>query len=80
MVVIATASLFIVLSAFEGLKEFAFSASFDPDYEITLEGKYFIVTDSLLAALREIPEIIAVAPSLKKKSFSLMKRKIKLPF
>ncbi|MGB1831905.1 MAG: ABC transporter permease, partial [Flavobacteriaceae bacterium] len=65
MVVIATASLFIVLSAFEGLKEFgvSFSASFDPDYEISPEeGKYFIVTDSLLEALREIPEVVAVAP------------------
>ncbi|MGB1404658.1 MAG: ABC transporter permease [Flavobacteriaceae bacterium] len=83
MVVIATASLFIVLSAFEGLKEFgvSFSASFDPDYEITPEeGKYFIVTDSLLAALREIPEIIAVAPLIEEKVFLSYEEKNQVAF
>ena len=36
MVVVATAALFIVLSAFAGLKDFglSFTNSFDPDYEI----------------------------------------------
>ncbi|MGB0829265.1 MAG: ABC transporter permease, partial [Flavobacteriaceae bacterium] len=83
MVVIATASLFIVLSAFEGLKEFgvSFSASFDPDYEISPEeGKYFIVTDSLLAALREIPEIIAVAPLIEEKVFLSYEEKNQVAF
>ena len=36
MVVVSTTSLFIVLSAFSGLKDFglSFSNNFDPDFEI----------------------------------------------
>ena len=43
MVIIATAALFIVLSAFAGLKDFglSFTNAFDPDFEIQAEqGKY----------------------------------------
>jgi lipoprotein-releasing system permease protein len=72
MVVIATASLFIVLSAFGGLKAFglSFSESFDPDYEIKpLQGKYFNVSDSLLSKIESLPEIIAIAPQIEEKVF-----------
>ena len=52
MVVITTASLFIVLSAFSGLKEFglSFSNIFDPDYKIIPEqGSYFNVSEKVMA-------------------------------
>lgn len=72
MVIIATASLFIVLSAFGGLKDFglSFSESFDPDYEIKpQQGKYFIVSDSLLSQINRLTGVEAVAPQLEEKVF-----------
>lgn len=72
MVVTATASLFIVLSAFGGLKDFglSFSESFDPDYEIKpREGKFFNVSKSLLKEIETFPEVIAVAPQIEEKVF-----------
>ena len=72
MVVISTASLFLVLSAFEGLKDFSlsFSESFDPDYEIQPNtGKFFRVSDSLLKEIKTIPYVIAAAPQIQEKVF-----------
>ncbi|MDA7797429.1 ABC transporter permease [Flavobacteriaceae bacterium] len=72
MVVIATASLFIVLSAFGGLKDFglSFSESFDPDYEIQPQkGKFFNISDQLLQEIKSVPEILAVAPQIEEKVF-----------
>ena len=72
MVIIATASLFIVLSAFGGLKDFglSFSESFDPDYEIKpQQGKYFTVSDSLLSQINRLTGVEAVAPQLEEKVF-----------
>lgn len=72
MVVTATASLFIVLSAFGGLKDFglSFSESFDPDYEIKpREGKFFNVSKGLLKEIETFPEVIAVAPQIEEKVF-----------
>lgn len=72
MVVVATSALFIVLSAFGGLKEFglSFSESFDPDYEIQpLKGKFFNVPDSLLKKMEALPELVAVAPQIEEKVF-----------
>ena len=65
MVVVATASLFVVLSAFGGLKDFglSFSESFDPDYEIQPQrGKFFHVSDSTLSKLTTFRVIISAAP------------------
>ena len=48
VIIIASASLMIVLSAFSGLREFglSFSSSFDPDYKILpLQGKTILDTD-----------------------------------
>ncbi len=78
MVVITTASLFIVLSAFSGLKEFglSFSNIFDPDYKIIPEqGSYFNVSEKVMAKLESIPEIIAVAPEIEKKVYLSFKDK-----
>ena len=78
MVVVTTASLFIVLSAFSGLKEFglSFSNIFDPDYKIIPDqGSYFNVSDKVMARLESIPEIIAVAPEIEKKVYLSFKDK-----
>ena len=78
MVVITTASLFIVLSAFSGLKEFglSFSNIFDPDYKIIPEqGSYFNVSEKVMAKLESIPEIVAVAPEIEKKVYLSFKDK-----
>ena len=72
MVVIATASLFVVLSAFGGLKDFglSFSESFDPDYQIQpQQGKFFYVSDSVLTTLSTIKGVIAAAPQIEEKVF-----------
>ena len=50
VIIVASASLMIVLSAFSGLREFglSFSNVFDPDYKVLpLQGK-IILLDSLL--------------------------------
>ena len=78
MVVVTTASLFIVLSAFSGLKEFglSFSKIFDPDYKIIPEqGSYFNVSEKVMAKLESIPEIVAVAPEIEKKVYLSFKDK-----
>ena len=64
MVVVATAALFIVLSAFAGLKDFglSFTNSFDPDYEIVpVRGKYLTLSENTLSELESLPLIISVA-------------------
>ena len=78
MVVVTTSSLFIVLSAFSGLKEFglSFSNIFDPDYKIIPEqGSYFNVSEKVIAKLESIPEIIAVAPEIEEKVYLSFKDK-----
>ena len=72
MVVIATASLFVVLSAFGGLKDFglSFSESFDPDYQIQpQQGKFFYASDSVLTTLSTIKGVITAAPQIEEKVF-----------
>ena len=78
MVSISTAALFIVLSAFAGLKDFglSFVNKFDPDFEIqSYEGAYISVTDKTIENLLEIPEIIAVATEIEEKVFLTFKEK-----
>lgn len=78
MVVISTASLFVVLSAFAGLKNFglSFSEAFDPDFEIQpLSGKYFNVTQRALFKIESLPEVIAAVPEIEEKVFLSYKDK-----
>ena len=78
MVSISTAALFIVLSAFAGLKDFglSFVNKFDPDFEILPnEGAYVYVTEKTIENLIKIPEIIAVAPEIEEKVFLTFKEK-----
>ena len=72
MVIIAAAALFVVLSAFAGLKDFSLSFinTFDPDFEIIPEqGKYFYVPDSTLIKIEALPEVYAAAPEIEEKVF-----------
>jgi len=59
-VVIGSASLFIVLSGFAGLKDFSlqFTSLIDPDLKVVpVEGKSFILTDKLKEAISSNEEI-----------------------
>jgi lipoprotein-releasing system permease protein len=83
MVVIATATLFIVLSAFSGLKDFglSFSNNFDPDFEILPErGLFFSVSDITLNQIEKLPVIYAAAPLIEKKVFLSFKEKSQVAF
>ena len=78
MVVIATAALFIVLSAFAGLKDFglSFTNSFDADFEIQAsQGKYLSLKDSTLFQIESLELIQAVAPEIEEKVFLSFKEK-----
>lgn len=78
MVVIATAALFIVLSAFAGLKDFglSFTNSFDADFEIQAsQGKYLSLKDSTLFQIESLELIQAAAPEIEEKVFLSFKEK-----
>jgi lipoprotein-releasing system permease protein len=72
MIVIATAALFIVLSAFAGLKDFSlsFTNTFDPDYEILpAQGKFLTLSENTLSELESLPSIISAAQEIEEKVF-----------
>lgn len=83
MVVVATASLFVVLSAFVGLKDFglSFTNTFDADYKILPErGTYFSTNTLLLAELEKLPEVLAAAPEIEEKVFLSYRDKNQVAF
>ena len=83
MVIVASSTLFIVLSAFSGLKDFSlsFSNTFDPDFEIKPErGSYFIVSNEALNQIEKIPQIYAAAPLVEEKVFLSFKEKSQVAF
>ena len=72
VVLVATASLFIVLSAFSGLKDFglSFSNSFDPSVRVsTSYGKILQVDSIQLEAINALDEVILASPVLEEKVF-----------
>jgi len=72
VVLIATAALLIVLSAFTGLKDFglSFSNVFDPDYRVeATQGKVFILDSLTLNKIKQIEGIDAVTGILEEKVF-----------
>ena len=72
VVLVATASLFIVLSAFSGLKDFglSFSNSFDPDLRVeAVQGKILRVDSVQIAALSELAFVESATPLLEEKVF-----------
>jgi lipoprotein-releasing system permease protein len=78
MVIIATAALFIVLSAFAGLKDFglSFTDAFDPDFEIQADqGKYLTLEDNTLLQIEALEQIDLAAPEIEEKVFLSFKEK-----
>ena len=78
LIIISSASLFIVLSAFDGLKTFglSFSNKFDADYELSpLNGKYLKVSPEIISEINNLEEIIEVAPQIEEKVFLSFKEK-----
>ena len=72
VVLVATASLFIVLSAFSGLKDFglSFSNSFDPSVRVSASYGKVLQVDSLqLEAINAIDEVVLASPVLEEKVF-----------
>ena len=72
VILIATCSLLIVLSAFSGLKDFglSFSNVFDPDFRILPnKGKQIYVDSLSMEKLKAIPEIIDITPIIEEKVF-----------
>ena len=83
VIIVATASLMIVLSAFSGLKEFglSFSNAFDPDYKVLPRKGKVILLDSLsIKKLEEISCINALAPVLEEKVFLNFNEKSQVAF
>ena len=78
LIIISSASLFIVLSAFDGLKTFglSFSNKFDADYELSpTTGKYLTLSSKKISEIKNIDEIIEVAPQIEEKVFLSFKEK-----
>ena len=78
LIIISSASLFIVLSAFDGLKTFglSFSNKFDADYELSpLNGKYLNLLPEIISEINNLEEIIEVAPQIEEKVFLSFKEK-----
>lgn len=72
VVLVATASLFIVLSAFSGLKDFglSFSNSFDPDIRVSATFGKILTVDSLqLNAINQLEDVMFATPVLEEKVF-----------
>jgi lipoprotein-releasing system permease protein len=70
--VVGTASLFIVLSGFSGLKDFSteFSNYFDPDLQISpVNGKTVAIPLSRKRALEKIDGVALVCPVVEEKAF-----------
>ncbi len=78
LIIISSASLFIVLSAFDGLKTFglSFSNRFDADYELSpLNGKYLNLSPEIISEINNLEEIVEVAPQIEEKVFLSFKEK-----
>ncbi len=72
VVAIATAALFVVLSAFSGLKDFGvyFSSAFDPDYRIfPLQGKQILLESHQSRRIETIPGVDFARGTLQEKVF-----------
>ena len=83
VVVVATAALFVVLSAFSGLKSFglSFTSAFDPDYRVeTTTGKILHLDSLALQQLREEEGVLGLYPVLEEKVFLNFKEKSQVAF
>lgn len=78
VIIIGTASLFIVLSGFAGLKNFdlSFSDSFDPDMKVTSNtGKFFKIDNTQRKKLKNIDGITAYSTEIEERVFLSYKQK-----
>ena len=78
VIVVATAALMIVLSAFSGLKDFglSFSTAFDPDLRvIPRQGKTITIDSDQIQQLEKAEGIKAFSPILEEKVFLSFKEK-----
>lgn len=70
MIVAAACVLLIVLSAFEGLKDFGlfYTSSFDPDYKLVpKEGKYVFINDEEIQKLKGLDGVVGVSRIIEEK-------------
>lgn len=78
VIVIGSAALFIVLSAFAGLKTFSlsFSNTFDPDLKAQpTTGKYFSITSDEESALKKVPGLANYSKELEERAYLTFKEK-----
>ncbi|MEL6483402.1 MAG: ABC transporter permease, partial [Bacteroidota bacterium] len=78
VIVIGSAALFIVLSAFAGLKTFSlsFTNAFDPDLKvIPSTGKFFSVSPEQHKTLEDLPNLIAVSKEIEERAYFTFKGK-----
>ena len=78
VIVVASAALMIVLSAFAGLKDFglSFSNVFDPDYRLVpAQVKTILLDNTAMNGLKTMDEIAAFSPILEEKVFLSFKEK-----
>jgi len=83
VIVIGTASLFIVLSGFAGLKNFdlSFSNSFDPDMKISsASGKFFNITEAQAIKLKKIEGVVSYSKEIEERVFLSYKQKNDVAF
>lgn len=83
MIVIGSAALFVVLSAFAGLKTFSlsFSNTFDPDLKATASiGKHFSLTPDQENDLAKLPGVVNYSKELEEKVYLTYKEKSFFPF
>ena len=76
VIVIGSAALFVVLSAFAGLKTFSlsFSNSFDPDLKASpTVGKHFTLSPEQEEALQKIPGLAQYAKELEERAYLTVK-------
>ncbi|MFD2100143.1 ABC transporter permease [Flagellimonas iocasae] len=78
VIVIGSAALFIVLSAFAGLKTFSlsFSNTFDPDLKaLPTTGKYFSITTDEENELKNVPGLVNYSKELEERAYLTFKEK-----
>ncbi|SDQ13226.1 ABC transporter permease [Flagellimonas zhangzhouensis] len=78
VIVIGSAALFVVLSAFAGLKTFSlsFSNTFDPDLKASpTTGKHFTLSPKEEGALQKIPGLAQYAKELEERAYLTYKEK-----
>lgn len=82
VIVIGSAALFIVLSAFAGLKTFSlsFSNTFDPDLKASPTiGKHFTISPDEESALGNIEGLANFSKELEERAYLTYKEKVPLP-